>query len=98
MLTTVALLAFANVALGQAEGLSLGDTRFTYGVLGPVRTDHKLLPGDKLFVAFDMKGLTVDKDNRVHYKTTTEICDNKGKTCFKQPGQEQTVVNALGGD
>jgi hypothetical protein len=94
----MALLAFANVALGQAEGLSFSDTRITYGVLGPVRASHKLLPGDSLFVDFDIKGLSVDKDNRVRYTTTTEICDSTGKTCFKQPSQELTVVNALGGN
>lgn len=98
MLTTVALLAFANMALAQSDGLSLGDARLTYGILGPVRTDTKLLPGDTLFVAFDIKGVLIDKDNRVHYSTTTEICDGSGKSCFKQPGREQTVLNALGGN
>jgi hypothetical protein len=98
MLTTVALLAFANLALGQAEGLSLGDTRFTYGVLGPARKDHRMLPGDKLFVAFDIKGITVDSDNRVHYRTAIDISDSKGKTFFKQAGQDQTVINVLGGN
>lgn len=98
MLTTMALLAFTNVALGQADGLSFGDTRLTYGIHGPVRASNKLLPGDTLYLAFDIKGVTMDKDNRVHYSTVTEICDSKGKICFKQPSRPQDILNALGGN
>jgi hypothetical protein len=70
----------------------------TYCQLGPARTDSKFLPGDTLFLAFDIKGVTVDKENKVQYSTTIEVCDAKGKTCYKQPSQEQTVVNVLGGN
>ena len=91
-----ALLAFAP---GQAPtgSLDITNVRNTYGVLGPTRANSKLIPGDILFVSYDIDGITVDKDGRVHYSMLMEVLDKSGKATLKQDPFEKIELVPLGG-
>jgi hypothetical protein len=97
MLMTLPLLAALSLAPGQA-GLTLTDARVTYGVLGPTRTNTKFLPGDSLYLTFNISGITADAEGKVLYSIATEVTDTGGKSLFKQPAQDRDVINALGGN
>jgi hypothetical protein len=72
--------------------------RTTYGILGPVRPVSKLLPGDVLFVSYDIDDVTIDKNGKVEYKMEMEVTDVKTKkTIFKQDPTEKVDFVPLGG-
>src|SRR6266849_2474043 len=91
------LLAAANLVSAQDAGLELTNVRATYGVPGITRQDNKLLPGDHVYVSFDIEGVTVAADCKALYSMTTEVLDGKGKTLFREEPRELEVINALGG-
>lgn len=100
MWTSLAIAAFLSLAPAQAapEGLRLSNVRNTYGVLGPSRPSSKLLPGDVLFVAYDIDGVSVDKGGKVQYSMAMEVTDNKDKkSVFKQDAAEKVDFVPLGG-
>src|SRR5262245_28283775 len=97
MWTTVAVVAALSLAPQQTNQLTLANVRSTYGSLGVPRKDNRLLPGDQVFVAFDIQGITVDPHGRVLYSTTTEVLDKSGKRLFMQEPRDQEAQNALGG-
>jgi hypothetical protein len=97
MWTTVSLLAALTLSPAQASELNLTNIRSTYGFLGPSREDNKLLPGDALFVAFDIENIKVDDGGRVLYGMAMEVLDSKGKAQFKQDPRDLEAVNSLGG-
>ena len=94
VMLSLLLLGFAGA---QAGGLTLANVRLTQGVLGPVRTDTKLLPGDSLVVSFDITGITADPTGKVLYSMTTEVTDKAGKVLFRQPARDMEGFNSLGG-
>jgi hypothetical protein len=98
MSSALALVLLLTATPGQADGLTLSRVRLTHGVLGPVRKDNQVLPGDSLFISFDIGGVTTGPGGRVRYSTTTEITDGQGRVLFQQPSQDREVANALGGD
>jgi hypothetical protein len=65
-------------------------------VLGPVRTDDSLLPGDTLFLCFDIDGIVVDASGKVRYTLATEVTSSRGKV-FEQAPREMTATVAFGG-
>ena len=83
MFTTLALAA-ATLAPAQppAGSLQLNNVRLTQGELGPARKDSKLLPGDVLFIAFDIDGLTIDPDGKTVYTIGMEVTDAANKFCL----------------
>jgi hypothetical protein len=91
------LLLAALAAAGQADGLTVGDARFTYGVMGPKRESAKFLPGDAVFLAYTINGVTVGPDGKVQYTITLEVAGPDGKVLFRQPPQDEEVISALGG-
>jgi hypothetical protein len=91
------LLLAALAAPGQADGLTVGDARFTHGVMGPKRESAKFLPGDAAFLAFTINGATVGADGKVKYTIALDVAGPDGKVLFRQPPQDEEVVNALGG-
>lgn len=98
MLTTLALLTTLSLSPNQADQLSLANVRTTYGALGIVRADNKVLPGDQVFVTFDIEGITVDPaSGKVLYSMLTEILDGKDKLLHKQEPRDLETINALGG-
>ena len=98
MRTAVLLIALAGVAFGQAGKLSLSNPRAGYGLLGPTRADMKYLPGDSVYVLFDIEGVAVDSTGKAQYSIGMEVADAKGKVLFKQEPRNLEAVNALGGN
>jgi hypothetical protein len=95
-----AALALTTVLTAPAQSgeLKLTNKRCTYGILGQTRTDTKVLPGDVLFVAFDIENLTVKKDGRILYAMGMELTrKGKAKPEFKRAPQDLEAVNSLGG-
>jgi hypothetical protein len=84
MLTTIALAAL-TLAPAQGGTLKLTNTRFTIGELGPQRPNAKFLPGDLVFIGFDIAGLTIDEEGWGRYKMALEVTDKSGKSIYK-PG------------
>lgn len=96
MLPTLVLAALVAPAQ-PAAGLKLSNIRNTYGELGGTRPVGKLLPGDVLFVGFDIENITVNDDGQVAYTMAMEVLDKAGKAIFKQdPAKKQDFV-PLGG-
>jgi hypothetical protein len=95
-----AALALTTVltAPAQAGELKLTNKRCTYGILGQTRTDNKVLPGDVLFVAFDIENLTVKQDGTILYAMGLELTKKgKSKPEFKREPQDLVALNTMGG-
>jgi hypothetical protein len=89
MWSSLALAAAVSLAPTQpAGGLQLTNVRMTVGELGPTRKDTKLLPGDVLFIAYEIDGLNIDADGAAKYTMAMEVTDTAGKTIFKQDARE----------
>jgi hypothetical protein len=96
--SVLTLLAAVTLAPDQPGGLALNNVRGTHGLQGPARTEKKVLPGDSVFVCFDIEGITVGADGKVQYSIATEVTDAKGKTVFKQEPRNVEVPVSLGGN
>ena len=80
-------LPFAHVGAGakaQGGALKLTNARITVGELGPTRPSAKVLPGDVLFISYDINGLTIEDDGVAKYKMSMEVINSEGKAIFKQ--------------
>src|SRR5262249_39825468 len=80
------LLASALLALiGTASpALELKNVRPSFGPLGATRTDVKCLPGDVLFINYDIDGLKFDEKNgKANYTTILELIDSNNKVIFR---------------
>ena len=97
MLTTVALFAALTSAIGQADALTLNHVRQTSYMLGPVRTDDKLVPGDSFNIAFDIEGINVAPDGKVKYSMGLKVTNAAGKTEFGTNPVPKEEYNVLGG-
>jgi len=96
MLTTLALTAVLTAA--PSQNLELKNVRTTYGVLGQERKDDKYMPGDVMYIAFDIEGLKVANDGRVLYAMGMELAKKgKAKPEFKRDPQDLEAFNNLGG-
>jgi len=97
MWTAVALTTIMTLAPAQTS-LDLTNVRTTQGIMGEARKVDKLLPGDVLVVAFDIKGLRVKEDGRVFYSMGMELTKKgKDKPEFKRDPQDLEAENSLGG-
>ena len=94
LLVTSLLLAPAQ---GTGTGLQLSNVRNTYGELGGTRPDGKFLPGDVVFIGFDIDGITVDDQGRVQYRMAMEVIDKNNKPIFKQDPSDKVDFVPLGG-
>src|SRR5262245_46968933 len=101
MIRKLSALALVLAALtpGLADALEVKNIRSCYGPLGAKRGDAKFLPGDVLFIHFDIQGLQVnDKTKTVNYYTVLEFFDSKGNTISSKKNDEQKLIPSLGGD
>jgi len=64
--------------------VKLTNVRMTIGELGGPRPSAKLLPGDVLFIGYDINGLTIDADGTAKYTMAMEVVDAAAKPIFKQ--------------
>jgi hypothetical protein len=98
----LAALLFIVFLPGSAPALEIKNLRPCYGPFGATRYDAKCLPGDVLFMTYDIEGLTTDKDGKVSYETILELLDvsdpdpKKAKVLFKTPTANE-MIPALGG-
>jgi hypothetical protein len=83
MLQIVTLAAAILLGQGSSE-LTLSKARFTYGELGPVRPDNKFLPGDAVFLSFDISGIKTSEIGAYSYVLTIDVQDKAGKSVFKK--------------
>jgi hypothetical protein len=92
------MLALAVLCLGPAGGfaLELKNVRPAYGPLGATRKDTKCVPGDSLFITYDIEGLKIGDKGRANYTTTLELVDSTGKTAFRKDTPND-VAPQLGG-
>jgi hypothetical protein len=91
-------LALSVVLLGPrpASALEVKNTRACYGPYGATRTDNKFLPGDVLFMHYDIDGLTVAK-GRVSYYSELEFYDAKNNRVHSKKNEIQNLIPDLGG-
>lgn len=97
MVSLLLLTAALGLPANQGGSLALSNVRSTHGIMGPVRAEDKLLPGDALFVAFDIEGITVDGAGKFAYSIVTEVSDARGRMAFKQDPKELAGTTSLGG-
>jgi len=97
MLATLALATALSMAPAQNSELKLSNPRTTYGFLGPVRGSDKYLPGDMMFLAYDITGMSVNKEGRIKYSLAMQLNDSTGKKIFGQVPQVIEAANSLGG-
>ena len=104
MWPTLPLLAALTLAPAQAPkqppaagGLTLTNVRNTYGELGGTRPEGPFLPGDVLFVGFDIEGIALDPAGMAKYTMAMEVVDTAGKSIFKQDPAEKSDFVPLGG-
>lgn len=97
MLTTLLLTTALALSPGQTSSLQLTNIRNTYGELGGTRPSGKFLPGDVLFVGFDIEGISIDDDGKVQYTMAMEVLDKANKPIFKQDPADKTDYVPLGG-
>jgi hypothetical protein len=94
--------AFASlIALGvfvnASSAVDIKNIRPSYGPFGATRADAKFLPGDFIFMTYDLEGLALDaKSGKTNYETTLEFLDGAGKVLFKRPNVNE-FAPLLGG-
>jgi hypothetical protein len=98
MWAAIAFVAGLTAGTNPSDQLTILNLRPTYGVRGITRPDSKFLPGDQLFLTFDVDGITADDSGRVRYSISFEAIDASGKVLFKQTPHDQEAVIALGGN
>jgi len=97
MLTTIALALLAGTP-AQPGDLKLSNVRMTVGELGPPREGTKLLPGDVLFIAYDIDAITIDGEGIAKYTMAMEVADGAGKLIFKQDPRDLSDFVPLRGN
>lgn len=88
----------AAARAAQPGQLKLTNVRMTIGELGPARPNAKLIPGDILFIGYDITGLSIDPEGIAKYKMSMEVVDGAGKSIFKQDPRELNDYIPLRGD
>ena len=92
-------LAMIAVCAGSfpAQALELKNVRPCYGPFGAARLETKCVPGDFLFVTYDIENLRVNnKTFRANYTTTLELIDSTGTVAFEKK-YTNDVALPLGG-
>jgi hypothetical protein len=91
----VCLIAIVPAA---ASAVEIKNLRPCYGPLGATRTDTRCTPGDSLFIAYDIEGLTFDeKTGKANYTTILELFDQSAKPVFEPKRTPNEVTAQLGG-
>jgi hypothetical protein len=94
----VAVLVLLTWLAGPASALELKNLRATYGPFGKERADNKFLPGDAVFVYFEMTDIQADpKTHIAHFQIVMDLLDSKGNLIFNQNKSDQAEL-ALGGN
>ena len=98
MWSACALIAALSLAPAQGGQLRLSNERFTHGILGPTRAEGKFLPGDHLFLCFDIDNLVVDDHGKARYNMALEVLKGNKPVLKQGEGpQDLEALNSLGG-
>jgi hypothetical protein len=81
----------------QGTSLKLVNVRPTYAIFGPVRSDHRVLPGDVYRIAFDIEGVHPDDNGYVSHSMAVEVANSEGKVIYAPGPKNLRALNALGG-
>src|SRR4051812_1970972 len=95
--SVVAAVAVLAVPAAGAGPLTLSNVRAPYGVLGPVRAQDKVLPGDRYVLCFDIEGITIGPDGKVAYSIGTEVRNAAGRVLYQQEPKAVEAPTSLGG-
>jgi hypothetical protein len=98
MWTSVVALAALSTPAAEPGSLTLSNVRATYGVLGPVRADHRVLPGDRYVLTFDVEGVRLGPDGKVSYSIATEVRNAAGRIQYQREPKPVEAPTSLGGD
>ncbi len=87
------------LAAPAASALELKNVRPCFGPLGATRGEKtKCLPGDFLFITYDIEGLKLDeKTGKANYLTTLELLDDNNNVPFKKDTPSE-ILPQLGGN
>jgi hypothetical protein len=97
MKRTLAALVVLCLVPGLTPAIEIKNVRPSYGPLGSLRTGTKFLPGDLLFMTFDIDGLSLDeKTGKAIYDTKLEFLDDKQKVLYENKTRNEVIPN-LGG-
>ncbi|MCS7022792.1 MAG: hypothetical protein NZU63_13315 [Gemmataceae bacterium] len=97
MVTTIVAIMLGSATPAQGSELKLSNVRFTIGEMGPPRKETRFLPGDIVYISYDIVGLTIDPDGTARYRMAMEISDTSGKVYFKEnPRDQQDFVPLRG--
>jgi hypothetical protein len=98
MWTNVAVVAAAlSLGFGEGDGLKMFNVRATHGLLGPERTEDKVIPGDHYWVAFEIDGVKPDANGHVNYSMAMDLTNKEGKVIYAQEPKNLDALNSLGG-
>ncbi len=97
MLTTLALLLAVPAVPAQNAGLAIDSDHFTYGYHGADRKEDAFLPGDVVFLGFNVRNMTFDASGRASFSIAMEILDGAGMSLFKQAPRNEQAMDYLGG-
>lgn len=86
-----------TITFSQTGTLQISNVRSTHGMYGPPRDGARILPGELLFVSFDIAGLKPNADNNIVFTSEMEIKDSTGKEIHKKDLGEVLFGNILGG-
>lgn len=99
MMATIALAVLAGLttqpARQPAGELKLTNVRTTVGELGPAREVGKILPGDVLFVAYDIEGITIDGEGLARYTMAMEVTNAAGARILPPPNEPKAEPREL---
>ena len=101
MLTPLLLataLALTPAQVPAAGPLTLTNVRSTYGELGGPRPLTPLLPGDIMFLGFDIENIATDAEGRVQYTMFMELLDGAGASKYKTDPANKNDFVPLGGN
>lgn len=98
MTATIVLAAALSFAPAQSAGLNVTNIRHTFRDLGASRPDTIYLPGDVVFIAFDIEGLKMTEEGKVGYIMGMDVLDKAGKAILNAPPSKSEMVLPLGGN
>lgn len=82
----------------SVQAVEIKNLRLTTGPNGSVRPGKTFLPGDLLFLSFDVSDLSVDaKNGKIAYQTLMEITNSKNEKVFNQKTATREVRLMQGG-
>ncbi len=87
MMATIALAVLTGLPAQPAGELKLTNVRTTIGELGPARDATKLLPGDVLFIAYDIDGISIDGEGVARYTMAMEVINAAGTRILPPPNE-----------